>query len=532
VIRPTTLAFGSLRAPRRLLALAAALLLGVPGSARADRFEMLELGPQDVLLGFALVDLDGDKRVDPVLAAARKVGPDARERFLNVYRPAPAKDGQSYAYGPARELRVPDDVVAFGVADLLGKGKAQLVYFTARSVFAVDPQSGAPTRVLESERVFAPLAAPDDLPNWDGFDDLDRDGRTDLLLPALNGYHVYLQKQPGKLTAAGQVIAGSSYRHDPLTRRMRRMRDQTSFATGRAVNRMVLADVNGDKRTDLIGMKDKDLLAFEQRADGSYLAEPSARFRLVGPRGIPFEELALDAVRPPPNIEAGDVDKDGRTDYVVPEIDVRELVMRLRIFLATSKGVPEQPTQILKLSSIGDEPELVDINGDGHLDIGVGTVRTDRLLSLAQPTVKSIDFTYYGFLYRPAEKRFSTRPDISRDVSYELPEEKKDEERSRTATATEEEEEDEEPAGFLRLGGDFDSDGVKDLALMRATGELSIYRGDAGRDRMSPSLASEPMIEAKVKATNNAWILDLDADGRSDFVFRHEDSLQILVSRK
>ena len=39
---------------------------------------------------------------------------------------------------------------------------------------------------------------------------------------------------------------------------------------------------------------------------------------------------------------------------------------RLRIFMSQEGGLPDAPSQIIKLSSLGTEPELVELNGDSY----------------------------------------------------------------------------------------------------------------------------------------------------------------------
>lgn len=490
---------------------ALALALGAAVPVHAAEFTSLELKPHERILGVALRDLDGDKAEELIVASAQPTGPNAAERFLTLYK---VKSGKAT---PARELKIPDDVVAFGIGNLTGAGR-DLVYFTAQSVFAFAPGSDAPRAVLKAQRFVFAMPALDALPFWDGIADLDGDGRDDLVMADPTGYAVYRQGSDGMLAPSGRVEAGYEFSREPVRRFQRRAREEGPLVTSRSVRQYGRADVNADKRLDLIAMKDDDVLAFTQDKQGGFAATPAFKQRLIAPGSIPFSEYE---VAPPPSIQHGDFDGDGREDFVVPEIDLDDLITRLRIFLSGEKGPPEKPSQIIKLSSLGDQPELTDINGDGHLDLGVAAFRSDRLLSLAAGgRFSRLEFSYYAFLFRPQEKQLSARPDLRFDSSWEVPQDE-----------TPASEREEEAGGFIRMLADFDGNGVRDAALLTGDGEFRVYLARVAKgDPLSVSIDDEPFLSTKARNTMRASFGDLDGNGHADAVFTYPDMVRVLVT--
>jgi hypothetical protein len=459
-----------------------------------------------------LRDLDGDKADELIVASAKPTGPNAAERFLSVYKVS-AKQATL-----ARQLQVPDDVVAFGVGDLSGAGR-NLVYFTAQSVFAFVAGSDAPRSVLRGQRFVFAMPALDALPFWDGIGDLDGDGRDDLVMADATGYAVFHQGADAKLAPAGRVEAGYEFAREPVRRFQRRAREEGPLVTSRSVRQYERADVNADRRLDLIAMKDDDVLAFAQDAQGSFSATPLFKQRLIAPGSIPFSAYE---VAPPPSIQEGDFDGDGRVDFVVPEIDLDDLVTRLRIFMSGPGGPPAKPSQIIKLSSLGDQPELTDINGDGHLDLGVAAFRSDRLMSLAAGgRFSSLEFSYYAFLFRPAEKQLSTRPDLRFDSSWQVPQDEEGPAR----------ESNEESGGFIRMLADFDGNGVRDAALLTGDGEFKVYLARVAKgDPMRISVDGDPFLATQARNTLRASFGDLDGNGHADVVLTYPDLVRVLVT--
>ena len=499
----------------RLAGAVLALVWAAPGLARSEPHSVELVADQDIL-GTALRDLDGDGLLDVVVATLRPLGTDTSERRLAFYR-ATRQDGR-LDYALERELSVPDDVIAWGLGDFAGTGSPQVLYFTASSVFRFDVESGQATRILADPGFFFTMPSDESLPYWGPITDLDGDGREDLILAGRNGYAIYRQTSAHALEPAGRVAAGFDYVRAPSTQRRRRWAGRRRLWTGRSLNRLCLADTNADSRVDLIAMKGHDVLAYAQREDGGFDDEPSLTHSLIAPGGVPFGDADWQAL---PKIAHGDVNADGRVDFIVPEIELGELSTRLRIFVTSDAGLPDTPTQILKLSSLGDTPELYDINGDGFLDLGVATVRTDLLLTLANPSVTSIDFTYYAFLFHPDEGTFSRRPDLKWDASYAIPQDELDVD----------EEDGDGSQVFMRIDGDFNADGAGDLAVLDFGGALRIHTSRiVGVDSMEVKLVSTPLFQAEVGRPEDVRTVDLDGDGRSDFALRYADSVVLLVN--
>ncbi len=512
-------------------------LILFPSFLHAD-FEVADLKIDGQALNVAFKDMEGKGKNNLVIALRRHVKSGAAKKFIVVA--SLNGDQGTPQTSIAREMEIPDDVIAYGLGDFLGEGRPQVVFFTGDAAVALNAQ-GAPKTVLSGQRFFFNAPLSDDLPRWNYIRDLNGDGRDDLVLADARGYVVYLQNANHELIRSGRAegdfkfatpvvelpgddsaaqadvnieTTANSSELSGTPRSVIRSGGWESAAppiqTSRKIGRLIFADANADRKPDLLLMKKDKLLAYFQSADGRFAEKPDLSIPL-GPQGA---KRAWDESRLP--IANADANGDGRVDFVVSEVDAKDLATKLRVYFWGENGIPAEPNQVIKLSGLGETAQLLDVNGDGFPDLGIATFRADKMLALKKPEVEEIDGTYYVYLFDPKTGQFSRRPDIKHEYTVAV-----------TADIGQD-----QAREFASFEGDFNGDGVRDLMIFANKGELAVHLGSVGKnDKMKFSVDSRPSIRQAIQVPLHIWIVDLDRDDKSDVVLQFKDHLQILRLR-
>jgi hypothetical protein len=267
-------------------------------------------------------------------------------------------------------LPVDNESPTFG--DLLGNGRPVLLCTSlGRIGYATfDPKD--PTRPW----TFHPISAPGPWQRFThglGFGDINGDGRLDIL--EKDGWW----EQPASLAG------------DPVWRK-----HPVAFAPGRGSSQMLVLDVNGDGRADVITAKDAHgygLSWFEQvrGADGAIsfrehaITSTKAEEKLGG---VQFSQLHAVAL--------ADLDGDGLPDIVTgkrwwahgpkgdAEPNAAPVIYGFLLRRDGQGGVRWEPRQIDDASGIGVQLVLADANRDGRPDI-ISANKRGTFLFLSQP---------------------------------------------------------------------------------------------------------------------------------------------------
>lgn len=444
--------------------------------------------------------------------------------------------GPSNSFRETQRYPVPADAVAFTAADFLGAGRSQLMLLTGRSAFVFESPDADPVRLLSSTNFIFTMPRRDRLPFWDYAGDLNADGRDDLILAGDHGYRVFLQTPNGTLAESGYVEGDYSFSTRGLQRRRRtgrtyginigiddpsearQEREQRadarrggsprrdgSIVTSRRLGRLALADANADGRTDLITLKHGNIRTHFQREDGSFADAPDAVYSL-GPQGS-GPGWNRDVV----SVTHGDVNRDGRVDFVVSEIKPRELATVLRLYLWGDAGISTEPTQIIKLHGLAERAELEDVNGDGFLDLVCTVFRADKMLSLRSASTEEIEVALTVHVYEADSEMFSRRATIAWESALTVTEDMGDSQE------------------LILLEGDFNGDGVLDLIVHLNQGEAHVYEISA-RGKTGLKLRSKPIHTWTTALPSLMRVFDANSDGKSDALFRHQDTLEIFIT--
>lgn len=499
------------------------ILSGHHETVNAADFHVTVLKPGGRIVNTVIGDFDNDGRGEIFVAVRRESETGATERHLIVYARESADAGLTMLH----DFRVANDVSAFAIGDYLGKGRSQVVFLTRRSAFALESPQSDPVRLLDSLNFIFNLPNRGELAYWDYTPDIDGDGLTDLLLADGRGYRVYRQSVDHRLILSG-IIEGDYSFSMPRARswgrnglqvsasadgqgsggEVRTSRGSSSIRTSRRLGRICLGDVNADGRLDLITVRDRQLRAHLQRDPLSFGSKPDLVYPL-GPKdgSSAWEESST-------NIVHGDINRDGRLDFVVTEIDTKELGTKLRVYLWKDSGIAEAPDQIIKLRGLGSRVDLLDINGDGFPDLAFTALRADKMLKLRRPSLEEIDVGVTVHLFDPDLEQFGRRPALNWETTISI-----------TESMTQEQQ-------LVYWSGDFTGDGILDLLIHENRGELLVYAGQTkGRDAMKMRLGSKPALRHETSLPLDFLIEDLDGDGKSDVVLRHSETLEVLTPR-
>jgi trimeric autotransporter adhesin len=425
-------------------------LLSATGVGRTPSFaERTSFGAGGTVTGKTKVaDMNGDGKIDVIVPATNSVS-----ILLNATSPGTPTPSlaaaQSFAVGSSPEVATPTDINGDGFPDLVVTNAGDDDF----SILLNTTSPGASTLSFAPQQVFEAGRGP----RLPVLEDINGDGRPDLVLANdqfdEHAISVFFNTTPlGASTASFQSRQYFEF-----------------FAPGF----VLLTDVNGDGRPDLI-------ISSQAGADEVVVipntTPPGASNLSLGSEAdLPVGEL-------PNVVRAADLNGDGRPDLVVANNEGNSVSVLLNGTAPGASTPSFAPQQSFAVGSTPRSLQVVDLNGDGRVDLVTGNHGNHSLSVL-----------------------LNTRAPGASDLSFA----------AQTVEA--------EPIPLGLVTADLNGDGRQDLIYTRESGKLLVsLNTTAAPTAAAPSLASKQEALAGGHPSSVATT-DLNGDGKPDLVIANHD---------
>jgi hypothetical protein len=496
---------------RTTFTLLVALLLGSAGAAWALEPLTVEAGGSIEHVWWR--DLNGDGAADLMLLVRPADGPrQLAVRYATGNRRLPPWEDQR---GTPRKLEELARAALVLVADVCPEKGLEVVFVGADGIHAFVHADGAyrDLRRLGDAPEGLAFALPDDagLRVWPHVL-REGPGRDAIVLPVADGFAV-VRFGPGGVLGVEPI-------HAPPERTLEvGPHDFFALVVEHAVPRFV--DGDGDGREDLVLVRDDRLTGHLRRRDGSLPREPSFRYRMSF-----LEELDGAGVRETFArflVDLRDVDADGHADLLVTRtrgkvalfasFESQHFLYRgPDLWSRERDDLVSPPSGVVSVGGVSIHPALVDLDGDGRMDLVLTSLKAD---AIGQHLLHRVPAEYRAYRFDPGRGAFARSPLFSESRRYPV---WRLQQGKTEATVT--------------FDGDFDGDGRPDLLDLAAGGEdrIEILRGrlaSRGRYRFGPVLLR---VAGKVEA--DPHVLDADGDGTDDLLVHGDGKAFVFYTGK
>jgi hypothetical protein len=381
------------------------LLLGCVATAPAQApLVIISVAPSGPYADLTEVDLDGDGLLDLVFVLPGP--PTSLETYLQK------GDGTGFERGIS--LAFPKGVAAIALADLLPGPGHDVALLSARGVDVVGGDGdAAPVRWLEADLMF-PVGFRGVPRHWGWGRDVNEDGHDDLLLPGLDRDLIALGGPEGRPKGSPKPLPHPVARQDLGRSRQgllehRRYRPRVEWAR-------VLPGPPVPSWLEPHG-----LVALGLEGEEGFAPTPTVVFPLK-----PFSQEGLGLLSRT-DVDLADLDGDGLADFLLTRTEARGGVVPERrtdllIFLNRRKA-PEAtvPSQVILLPGVlSSGPDLLDLDGDGRLDLVLSTFAGDMKSELGRQILGRVRLDYHAYLGTGSSPPFPRSPTLTETDTLDL----------------------------------------------------------------------------------------------------------------
>jgi hypothetical protein len=470
-------------------------------------------------------DFDGDGKTDFLNISTRSdVNPP--ERWLAIH----FQRNGTYAESPDVLWPLSDRACALVMGDFLPGGGTEIGFIAEDGIYVYpwekDRPSETPVKLLHV-RTFFSAPSPRQIPVWQWKMDLSGDGLDDLVVPLPDGYRIYFQTAPGVF---GKTATLESDLEPPSARALSAANFATApeispvqFVSTSELPRLEIVDINGDGLSDLVLIRKDKVTYYLQKERGVF---PSQRpYRVTYEIPTLREEAKKDSVNVA-MIRFVDINADKLADLVVTKIEgqlglFESIKTSIYIHLGTGKGNFNADKRIM-IDGVSIDPEFIDMNGDGKLDVMTSRLRTDLLKQAASAVFfGDLAITYEVFQFDPAKNEFIPDPVYEKQIFVR----KGDLEKTGAGAV---------PLVFIR--GDLTGDGRPDMIVIDPkSSQLLIHPGRSKNTGSGPRIDFDPTPHYSIKLDQHPrglQLMDLNADGINDIVLYYNNSVGLILTAR
>ena len=390
-----------------------ALVLGflLTAGAFAEGFEPVVRPADGRTLAAEITDVDGDGRNDVVRFVSRGFPPE-ETRWVQVY----LQDSEHrLAAVASREIALPQSTAAYDLADIRDAPGEELLLLQPDGIEILSLASPAVRRWKIETGPGTTLGAATDERGLERINlvfNRNGTGPAFIGVPTFQEFIVLsTEGEPrGRLSTHGRANyfipqnSGLSFLESDV---------QIYFDAPH----MSVGHVDSDGILDIVASNRHQVRIYRGRSGGGFPSQPDVQKNL----GIISEE---DQIRGSGGvaIDVKDVDGDGLGDLVATYLggNFSDATMETRVFMNPGDGWDlDSPDQVFRSESTVGLDRLVDLDGDGRLELVRGTISFSLLEFVETLLTRSVDARFAVHRLGP-ERRFKTRPEFSRDLDIPL----------------------------------------------------------------------------------------------------------------